>query len=1686
LRGAASARSARVVLAGGAAKIAALVWRFLVGRWCSPNSKRLLGALTLGLLGFFVTGCGEGQPGGVAGDPGRKGVDTSDRCATPNTGCACDVPKRVVDCGTVQQQAAGQTWCSVGHRVCGSEGAWGECEVEELRLLPATSGEQAPQALGTANACLDKPCDPFCQRVTDTGSDLGLLPMGLQEAPGGGITLVAREGNINETTCTSIELTPPEQTLTATSIPGGSPGLLGEYFNQTFGNGPITTNAVVTGTRLDPEINFDWQTVPGVKGVGENSFSVRWTGWLRPQVARPYTLCALSDDGSRIWLDNVLVVDNWGDHASHEVCAAVPSTLLANKHYRIRVEYYEASGGCAVKLRWKHPDAPSGEIVPSTVLLPPGGEDLPTTIDVTPPYAQFAITAQPPGCFEGAIRAAWTIDKLDRSRVDNAGRVTLLAPIAGDVEVSAHAGKFSASATVHVAVDAVDTREAPAGAVDEFIGSSDLPDTLTFLYPYEDTVFPLGLRAPTIQWDNANAPGDAVKVTVRAPFADSTFVWGKILPDVTPGRYTIPQNIWQQLEASAKGGTAGIMVERVVAGTLRRGLSRRIRFANAPVRGKIYYTQYGRNGSTNMMVAEPGSPTFAKPVFPTDTGGVGETGNNGRKCPVCHSVSANGMMFATADRSYGSNGGLSKINPDGSFSLLSDYTAAATPYRDDADDWRGFAWAALTPDGKFALAANNIWGNSAEELIGIDKATRTVTMPTTVISGGSGIGLLAKYFMNTTASGWDFRRFDPRVNFNWGSGSPGGPVPASFSTLWSGQVQGYTNETYTFRVTTTGGVRLTVGGVDIIDQLAHNSAAPEQLTGTAPLTRGGKTAILLEFRDNAANASIDLGWSSASLAYGLIPQTQLYPNDGQHGLVTTFYDNDDFTAEFLSERLESNIDANWGSGGPRPMASQSDDWSAIYRGRLQAPTAGRMQVCAEADDGLEVRVDNVQRIETTEVTDECSELFTVTEGALYPLEVRFQEEGGDALLRLSWRMETAGGAQIFARDIIPSARLFPPAAWTPPTHGLTATYYDTGDFNAAVGPNSPTLATTRIETSAELSWAAGRPENSSALTSNDEFSGRLTGRVEAPCAGLYEFEVNAEGGGRLWIDDERIIHLWGNGTRQGAKWLSAGMHSFKLDVREDTGDAKVSVRWKMACNNTAAFTPIPSDNLYPTGDSGTAGFVLNGGDNQTDRAYFVWETPTAAGNPATNVSTSHAGRWGLGSATMMVPSFAPDTTKLVFIDGDSAGGNGWRKGLSTFQFDYQAREFKNRKTVVSTWPFGDVMKWPVFESDSRSVIYQATVPADACCRKTNPEWTKYGYMGPSNYFEDPGSLYSVDTEAASPTPVALTRLNSGERVMDRNKAYQPTMLPQASAGYRWAVFTSTRPYGNTLNLAGQQDFSNASSYTYISQYENIQSMLWVSAIDDQPSGAADRSHPAFFLPNQSFSETPSHGFLNERAYWVAEACRPTGVDADSSCDVDEDCCGGTTGEAVCRIDAPLTYPPTRHCFKVPRANECVMNGQACVSSDECCSDNVCDEGICAKPPPLIRFNAANYERIYESNCGPGKQANWTFFEYKASVPEVGGALEFYAESADKMADFHALAVSPAAVDTPGVVLLGSEAPPGDLTKYRTLPMDAPFKNANAADRKLLKITVRFVPNNGGTASPVLSDWRLSFSCVPAE
>jgi hypothetical protein len=140
-----------------------------------------------------------------------------------------------------------------------------------------------------------------------------------------------------------------------------TPGLAASYFN-----GMTLTGTPVT--RVDPNLNFDWDTGSPAAGIGTNNFSARWTGKVTPKVTGTHTFYTQSDDGIRLWVNGVLLVDNWTDHAPTENSNTL--FLNAGQAYDLKVEYYENAGGAVAKLLWSAPGL-AKEIVPAAQLTTP-------------------------------------------------------------------------------------------------------------------------------------------------------------------------------------------------------------------------------------------------------------------------------------------------------------------------------------------------------------------------------------------------------------------------------------------------------------------------------------------------------------------------------------------------------------------------------------------------------------------------------------------------------------------------------------------------------------------------------------------------------------------------------------------------------------------------------------------------------------------------------------------------------------------------------------------------------------------------------------------------------------------------------------------------------------------------------------------------------------------------------------------------------------------------------------------------------------------------------------------------------------------------------------------------------------------------------------------------------------------
>lgn len=120
-------------------------------------------------------------------------------------------------------------------------------------------------------------------------------------------------------------------------------GLKAEYFNNTKLEGKPVLE------RIDKQLDFDWPWSPG-EGVSEDQFSIRWTGFLKSDIAFEGWLGLSSDDGIRMWVDEVLIIDNWSKGSTNIVTSPFP--IEAGKKYKIRIEMWEGGWGARAHFRW--------------------------------------------------------------------------------------------------------------------------------------------------------------------------------------------------------------------------------------------------------------------------------------------------------------------------------------------------------------------------------------------------------------------------------------------------------------------------------------------------------------------------------------------------------------------------------------------------------------------------------------------------------------------------------------------------------------------------------------------------------------------------------------------------------------------------------------------------------------------------------------------------------------------------------------------------------------------------------------------------------------------------------------------------------------------------------------------------------------------------------------------------------------------------------------------------------------------------------------------------------------------------------------------------------------------------------------------------------------------------------------
>ncbi len=137
-------------------------------------------------------------------------------------------------------------------------------------------------------------------------------------------------------------------------------------------------NKEVTLERIDAQIDFNWvRNSPGYP-ISEDNFTATWTGFLQPNQTEIFEFSAKADDGMRLYIDDMLVINLWEQNSEDSNSEAMRSDadiekqnqikLEKGKKYPIKIEYREDYQNAAITLYWESKSTPR-EIIPQTNLF---------------------------------------------------------------------------------------------------------------------------------------------------------------------------------------------------------------------------------------------------------------------------------------------------------------------------------------------------------------------------------------------------------------------------------------------------------------------------------------------------------------------------------------------------------------------------------------------------------------------------------------------------------------------------------------------------------------------------------------------------------------------------------------------------------------------------------------------------------------------------------------------------------------------------------------------------------------------------------------------------------------------------------------------------------------------------------------------------------------------------------------------------------------------------------------------------------------------------------------------------------------------------------------------------------------------------------------------------------------------
>jgi WD40-like Beta Propeller Repeat len=315
---------------------------------------------------------------------------------------------------------------------------------------------------------------------------------------------------------------------------------------------------------------------------------------------------------------------------------------------------------------------------PIAIAIEPAHVVIDVENDAVPPALHYVATGTNANGEQIELDGTWSFDRPDLATLTNGSlTATGLAGGTGTVAFASAQGEATTTATVKLTI--VDDPQHVDPLVKQAFDDASIPDpALDLLYPYDGTVFPRGLTAPTMMW-SGGAAADIYRIHIYGSSYDFTG-YSSVPP---PSQYrlpVVPHDAWLQLTDSATGPVA-IEVQRYDGVNAYLPETQSWTLSTANLRGAIYYWEVNNGDVVRISPGDSAPETFLK--------------KQPGQCVACHSVSRDGstIVASTAggyspwslfDATSGdalfttdSASGFQAISPEGEYVVWRQWTDAA-------------------------------------------------------------------------------------------------------------------------------------------------------------------------------------------------------------------------------------------------------------------------------------------------------------------------------------------------------------------------------------------------------------------------------------------------------------------------------------------------------------------------------------------------------------------------------------------------------------------------------------------------------------------------------------------------------------------------------------------------------------------------------------------------------------------------------------------------------------------------------------------------------------------------------------------------------------------------------------------------------------------------------------------------